>query len=209
MAGKDWAPICRAAKLNPTFLRDALERETTPQLGNAQKLTGALGVPLTDWFLEGEGASAQPETASQALPRLDLMPRNVPVYGSAQCGEDGQFEFNTGDIIDYLKRPPRLVGIGDAYALYLVGQSMWPWRKNGAPVYVHPRQPVQIEDFVVVQLRPKKQGEAPRALVKQLIKRTPKEITLQQFEPRITMTFPLSQVVSIHRVVDWDELMGG
>lgn len=142
------------------------------------------------------------------LPRTDLMPRNLPVFGSASCGDDGEFEFNTGDVIDYVKRPARLEGIKDAYALYLTGSSMVPWRKKGQLVYVHPGQPPQIEDHVVVQLKPPRDGEAPHAMVKQLVKMTGRDIVLRQYNPPRDMPFPRSRIVTIHRVVEWDELLG-
>jgi hypothetical protein len=210
VAGKEWAPIARRGKLNSTFLRDVLERGVTPQIPNAEKLSNALGIPITDWFLEPPPGSASPggdRPDLRDMPRFDLMPRDMPVLGAAQCGDDGEFEFNSGPI-DYVKRPPRLYGIREAYALYVVGNSMWPWAKSGTPVYVHPGQPYQIEDFVVVQMRPQKAGEAPRAFIKQLIAVNSKTITLQQFEPKRTLAFQRKDIQAIHRVVPWGELYG-
>jgi phage repressor protein C with HTH and peptisase S24 domain len=190
--------------------------------GNTKHLNGiarALGVN-PDWLETGEGSRDplstgkpadfidNPRPEAPALPRTDLMPRNLPVFGSAACGDDGEFEFNTGEVIDYVKRPPRLEGIKEAYALYLVGSSMIPWRKQGQLVYVHPGQPPQIEDHVVVQFKPEQQGEAPRAMVKLLMKRNAKEIVLRQYNPESSRTFKMDKVHSIHRVVDWDELLG-
>lgn len=208
------APIARRAKLNPTFLRDILERGQTPRLENAEKLSAALGAPLTDWFLQAEVVNNSVpvrETSGNLHEnpvRIDLMPRDFPVFGTGNCGENGAFELNGGEPIDFVRRPQRLVGIKDAYALYVQGSSMSPWREEGQLVYVHPKQPAQIGDYVVIQVRPSKAGEAPKAFIKRLERRSGTEITVSQYSPPGKMTFAVSKVVSIHRIVDWTELLG-
>lgn len=208
------APIARRAKLNVTFLRDALDRGQTPKLGNAEKLSGALGVPISDWFLQPEPVNKNvPVGETRPIPpdaalRIDRMPRDFPVFGTGQCGDDGSFDFNGGEPIDFVRRPPRLVGIRDAYALYVSGRSMSPWREEGQLVYVHPGQPPKVGDYVVVQIKPGRSGEAPRAYIKRLEKRSGTEITLSQYNPAGKVTFPTAKVISIHRIVDWTELLG-
>ena len=202
--GKDWAPISRASKLNATYLRDILERNQTPQLKSAEKLSDGLGVPITEWFLEATGES----WSAPAAIRTDGMPRDVPLRGSAACGEDGAFEFNGGDPIDYIRRPPRLEAVKDAYALYVRGSSMERWRRDGDIVYVHPHQPVKIGDYVVIQIKPVRSGDPISAYIKQLVKRNENEVRLLQFNPEKELTFKSSRIVTIHRIVDWSELLG-
>lgn len=138
--------------------------------------------------------------------------RDVPVYGSASCGPDGLFEFNTGEVGDFVRRPPRLIGVPNIFALYVVGESMFPWRKPGQLVYVHPGLPVRVEDFVVVELWQKDlrghSAELPDAYVKQLVRMNSETITLKQFKPDKEITLKRKQVKHIYRVVDWDELLG-
>lgn len=204
--GKQWAPTSRAAKLNSTYLRDILERNQTPQLKSAEKLSASLGVPMTDWFLEGDRNPAGAHDVASIQPAQ--MPRDVPVRGAAACGTDGAFEFNSGDPIDYIRRPPRLENVRDVYALYILGASMSPWREEGQIVYVHPLQPPKIGDYVVLQLLPLRDGEAPRAYVKKLEKRNSLEITVSQYNPAKRLTFPVNRIVSVHRIMDWSELLG-
>lgn len=212
--GKELAPIARRAKLNATYLRDVLERNQTPQLKSAEKLSDALGVAITDWFLEIEltGSSAQKSNDAAGpvpeVPKFELMPRDFPVYGSAECGDDGAFEFNYGEPIDFVKRPQRLSGVKNAYGLYASGDSMKPWRKHGELVYVHEKQPPMIGDHVVIQLKPKKPGDAPMAFIKLLEKRTGSELVVSQYNPPKKITIPLSKVVTVHRVIEWPELLG-
>lgn len=135
--------------------------------------------------------------------------RDVPVLGTAACG-DGEadlFELN-GQTVDFVRRPPRLIGVRDAFAVVVAGLSMSPWSEPGDVCYVAPHDPPRINDYVLVQLKPKKSGDAPRAYIKKLIKRTSKEIRLLQFEPREEFSIKLVDIVSIQRVIPWRELMG-
>lgn len=134
-------------------------------------------------------------------------PRDVPILGSGSCGEDGLFEFN-GQTLDHARRPPRLKNVNGAYALYVSGLSMSPWREPGQLVYVHPHQPVKIGDYVVVQMHPEKPGEPPHAYIKKLLRRTEKDLKLLQYSPREELTLPMRKVKAVHRVIDWDELLG-
>lgn len=134
-------------------------------------------------------------------------PRDLPAYGVAIAGTEGGIEFN-GQVTDYLRRPPRLQAVKDAYAVYVHGDSMSPWRKNGDAVYVHPGLPCRVGDYVVVQLRPEHPGEAPRAYIKELVRRTEKELRLRQFNPPKEIAIPTAKVHSIHRILDWTELLG-
>lgn len=145
--------------------------------------------------------------ASSAL-NFRRLPRNLPLLGTASCGDNGLFELNDGDPIDYVRRPARLAGNSDAYALYVQGDSMVPWRKNRQKVYVDPRQEAEIGDHVVVQLKPKKPGEPPAAYIKLLTRRNQREVRLEQYNPHKEIVLKASDVKSIHRIVDWDELLG-
>jgi hypothetical protein len=71
-----------------------------------------------------------------------------------------------------------------------------------------PGLPPQIEGHVVLQLKPGREGEAPHAMVKQLLKVTAKDILLHQYNPARDRAFPRGKVVSVHRVLEWDELLG-
>jgi phage repressor protein C with HTH and peptisase S24 domain len=135
------------------------------------------------------------------------MPRDVPVLGIAACGEDGLFEMQ-GEVIDYARRPPRLTGVPGAYCLYVHGSSMAPWREHGQKVYASPAQPAMINDYVVVQLKPARPGEPAAAYIKRLIRRNDGEMRLQQFNPPKEITIKMSKVAAVHRIIDWDELMG-
>lgn len=147
------------------------------------------------------------EPLTETVINIHQMPRDIPILGSAACGEDGLFEFN-GQILDHARRPARLQNVKDAYALFASGLSMSPWREPGQLVYVHPHQPPKVGDYVVVQLVPERPGETPGAYIKKLVRRTEKELRLLQYQPREEVSIPMKKVKTIHRVIDWDELLG-
>lgn len=172
-----------------------------------------------EWIIDGSGENplATPGALNDVpdmlrnAPTTDLniqaMPRDFPVRGGALCGEDGLFEMN-GQTLDYVRRPPRLMGVKDAYAVYSMGECMVPWREHGSLVYVHPHQPVKIGDYVVVQMLQEGEGGPIPAYLKRLVRRTATNLVLHQYNPAKDITLPTKKVGAIHRVMDWDELMG-
>lgn len=124
----------------------------------------------------------------------------IPVYGQAMGGEDGEFIFNGSRLADILA-PPILRGVTDAYAVYVMGESMEPRYFAGEVVYVHPHLPVRRSDFVIAQVQAHQAGDAPHGFIKQFISRSSGVVRLRQFNPDRNLEFPASEVVSIHRIV--------
>ncbi len=164
--------------------------------GGSRHLVGiarALGV-TAEWLQDGVGPSpakpvaARPGTADK-----------LKVLGMAECGADGWSLWN-GDVIDLIERPASLVGVPNAYAVYVVGASMEPRYHPGEVVHIHPGRPVDVGAYVLVQRRGKA-GEAPLAVIKRLAKRTGAKITLEQFNPPRMFDIKADDIVSIHRVV--------
>jgi phage repressor protein C with HTH and peptisase S24 domain len=155
----------------------------------------ALGV-TAEWLQDGTGPA--PSKAAPA-PRGGA-PEKLKVLGMAECGADGWSLWN-GDVIDLIDRPAGLVGVPNAYAVYVVGASMEPRYHPGEVVHIHPGRPVEIGAYVLVQRKPKHPGEAPLAVIKRLAKRSGAKITLEQFNPPKAFDIKAGDIVSIHRVV--------
>lgn len=135
-------------------------------------------------------------------------PRNVPVYGTGSGGDGGDFSFN-GDLIDHVPRPPGIANRKDVYAIYLVGDSIEPAYEDGTTIYVDPHRRPQPRDYVVVELRSDKEGEPGPAFVKRLITRGAGKLKLEQHNPPGPLD-PIDEadVVRVHRVIPWQELIG-
>jgi len=151
------------------------------------------------------------KAARRAPAAVDAWPRDLPVYGTALGGreKDGDFQFNTGDIIDHVRRPPRLAGIKTAFAVYLVGASMEPRFRAGAPVLVHPGVQPRPGDDVLVELKPLTEGGPHPGLVKRLVSRSETRLRLQQFNPPDdNIIVPMKRVLRVYRVIPYEELLG-
>ena len=158
-----------------------------------------------------------PRLAFQAQDR----PRDVPVVGTAECGEiefdeDGvtrrieSMELHLDDVIDRVRRPLSLDNRRDVYAIYFRGGSMAPRYEDGELAYVDPKRPPALLDYVIVQLRgPDGAGGERifRVLAKRLIRKTANYYELEQFDPPATFRVPREQVAHIHRIIRWDELV--
>lgn len=126
----------------------------------------------------------------------------IPVYGQAIGGLDGRFVLNGNKVSDILA-PPSLIGVANAYAVYVVGDSMEPRYEAGEAVYVNPGLPVRKLDWVVVQVRLQNaaDGEPPAGYIKQFISKDERKTKLRQLNPDKVIEFPSDRVVSIHKIV--------
>lgn len=153
-------------------------------------------------------ANAIPADAAPPLPDRMHMPKDVEVRGIAVGGKDGEFMFN-GGIIDRVRRPPGISNLKHVAAIYVSGDSMVPWRSPGDLVYFSDLRPAKLGDHVIVEMHPRSDGEAGKALLKKLVGRTGSKLRLEQYNPpddRIEVD--AAKVKTIFRVIDWSELLG-
>jgi phage repressor protein C with HTH and peptisase S24 domain len=159
-----------------------------------------------DWLIDGRGALAPayepPPPRNGEFGGPARFGAHIPAYGQAVGGRDGEFILNGNRIIDILA-PPSLQGVPDAYAVYVVGDSMEPRYFAGEAVFVNPRLPVRRGDFVVAQIAVE-DGAPPHAYIKRFVARDARTLRLEQFNPKKTLEFPVARVISVHRII-----MGG
>lgn len=133
--------------------------------------------------------------------------RDVPVLGIAVGGEDGDFSFN-GSEIDRVSRPAALANVVDLFAIYLNNDSMYPaWRENSV-IFIAPSRHPSIGDDVVIELKPGGVGEPGEAYLKRLVARGARDITVEQFNPPKTLSFPRDRIKEMWRVVPYEEALG-
>lgn len=198
--GKTQRGLAAALGVDPSQVNRLLKGDRRLRADEVEKIKRYLDIPVI------ESSSAIEKVPGAAMLDPGNWGRDMPVRGVAAAGPDGAFALENGTI-DYVKRPPRLIGIPDAYALYVQGSSMSPWREEGQVVYVHPYQPCQVEDYVVIQVQ---DGEhhPTTAYIKRLVRRSATDIVLLQFNPRRELRFPAKRVLTLHRIIDWSELLG-
>ncbi len=119
--------------------------------------------------------------------------RDLPIMGAVRGGTDG-FYFNEGEPKEYIRRPPLLEGVANAFALYVDGDSMEPRYFAGEILYVNPNRPVTKGCFVAVELA---DGQG---LIKQFLRRDDHQVLLRQFNPSKEIPIAAGQVKHIYRI---------
>ncbi len=207
----EWLPLGFINKLVPLFQRGGIEPARTRALAG-----------LGEDYSPPEGSAPAPGAPLQSnvrgfaqAPAIGTWARDLPVYGTAIGGHEehgnvqGAFEFNMGDVVDYIRRPPRLDGVKAAFAVFAVGESMMPRFRPGAPVIVHPGVQPAIGDDVLVELKPLRDGDPHPALLKRLVSRNDQRLKLEQFNPPDNnIVVMMKRVLRLYRVVPYEELFG-
>lgn len=178
-------------------------------------------------YLLGHTDQVRPETIRHIpefrLPPRRAMPRDIPVYGTGLAADRDLLDTNgkavsveqvelsmSNGAIDYVTRPPALVGRKDIYAIYISGDSMSPRHYSGDAVLVEPSRPPAIgEDVLIVIKAPLDEGEEPTlAMVKRLVRMSATFVELEQFNPPMTFRIDREKVHSIQRIKPWSEAHG-
>lgn len=159
--------------------------------------------------------AAEPNTSpapnAPGLTPAYLLPRDLPVLGTAECGPNGVFEMNGGEPINYERRPVILAGNRKAFAVYAHGDSMEPLFFSGDTVYIDPGRPPTVGRAVLVEFHPIG-DENPRGMLKVLLKMNSEFIELRQLNPENSenpFRFRRKEVKAIFRVLTNQELAGG
>jgi hypothetical protein len=191
-----------------------MRRHGNPSRRTLEKLLSAAGSSLAEFEALRIGADAVSNAGAEGrvgelrrrgwtpgpLPPLPLVASNLG--GEWDWAEGGVelLELRPDRIVDRLPRPPSLAGDPAAFALTVVGDSMWPRFRPGRRVAVSPGSPVTIGDDVLVRLARQPGVEHQPALLKELVKRTGSFLELRQFNPGITFRVDCSDVEAIQKV---------
>lgn len=212
----EWGRRASTSPSNITrFLK--LDDPPIPRLDTLKKLAAAapsdLPMPIIEVTIPQMSSKRQADDAVPFSPvpvpqPHEMIRGGLRVFGTAACHStdfNGGFELN-GEVVDRVAMPPALAQVPDAYGLYASGTSMEPRYHPGELVYVHPRRPARVGDYVVVQLRPDSDGGPPIAMIKRLISDSSNRLVLEQFNPAKRIEIPREQVLSVHRILTGDEL---
>lgn len=209
------AAASRLAKLSPDYIRKLAENpESAGNVAKLGMLATALGVPLGR--LTGEMVDGLPpdptsivrgevRTAPVRAPNA-LAPRDLPVLGTAAGSLVGAFQF-TRDVIDYVRRPPALEGVTEAYGLYVENESMSPMYRPGELIFVHPRRPVLKGDAIVIQVK-RSAIDDMEAYIKIFSGKNAEWLVAEQLNPPGTLRYKLDTVAYIHKVLTMNDLFG-
>ena len=119
----------------------------------------------------------------------------IPILSAGRGGIDQQMFMEIG----HTPRPANLASVREAYAIYMVGDSMEPRYEQGWLLHINPfKPPVRGRDVVV-----RKRGDA--VLIKQFVGWEGDALVLRQLNPPETLRIPRSEVIECHLVVGADQ----
>lgn len=203
-----WA---RAAGLKSDgVIRNFLDgRSGTMTLDTISKLAAAAKASVSDIFpgidaadaVAGRGANKElHETARSGVTSIPGMapvetwPKNLPIKGHAKGGMEGFF-LDQGETHGMARRPPALVGINDAFAVYVHDDSMYPAFEPGQVVWINPHHPIAPGNNVIIEMH---DGQA---FIKKLVRRTQKQVTCLQWNPKKEVTYDGALVKRLYYVL--------
>jgi len=212
--GRSQSELAKALGITRSSVSQWESGTTEPSAENLRNIALICEVDY-DWLATGRGAKplnrefSAPTHGSEHTPVYARdsnaqisgavsLTRKIPVYGQAMGGRYGEFILNGNKVADILA-PASLDGVTGAYAVYISGDSMEPRYFAGEAAFIHPGLPVRKGDFVLAQIA-NEEGEAPLAFVKRFVSMDDKKIRLEQFNPKKTLEFPRSRVVSVHLI---------
>jgi phage repressor protein C with HTH and peptisase S24 domain len=141
------------------------------------------------------------------LPPPSTMPVDVPVYGTTLGGAGCDFELNN-EVIDRVRRPSGLTNARNAFAVYVVGNSMSPRYDEGDLVFVHPGRPPVPGSDVVVELQSGDEPGRTKVLFSSYRGKSATSLLLSQLNPARDVEIPLDTVKQVLRVLRVNELLG-
>lgn len=140
------------------------------------------------------------KTDSGALiPAMSVVSRLIPVRSAARGGDDQQMFLQDGPI-DHRPCPSFVEHVKDAYAIYVVGESMTPMYRAGQLLYINPHRPLTAGRGVVIT----KMNQA--VIIKELVKQTGFGLVVREYQPKMReFTVPFSEIAEAHSVVGAEE----
>lgn len=198
--GYSQAGLAVALKRNPSSINRMLKGERQIKANEVPVILHYLD-QAADPLAAGEAAAAATARPSDAFPLAQARPEPVrlggpssdreradlPIFASAAGGPEGAWILSN-EPMGWLFRDQRLMGVRDAFACYVVGDSMAPAYERGNLLLVNPLAPPSESDDCLL-IKETEEGER-YALVKRLVRFNATSWTLKQFNPEKTFSLP-------------------
>jgi phage repressor protein C with HTH and peptisase S24 domain len=185
-----------------------LRRHGNPSRRTLEKLLAAAGSSLAEFEALRVGSPAAAPTAGrEQLAELGRGWRGapiapIPLLATGLAGEWGEagkgvdcHSIDRSKVVGRLGRPAALAADAQAYAVTMVGKSMWPRFRSGRQLLVSPDAQVAVGDDVLVELA------GGQVLIKELVSRSASMVELRQFNPDVTFEVTTAEAVAVHKVV--------
>lgn len=209
--------VARRANLSRDFIRKLEQRGATASLrqDSVDRIAAVLGVPPEALSPAEDAAATGPffqatrgEAMRGPMPPSALLTgmRDLPVMGTAAGALTNGFEI-TRDVIDYVYRPPSLFGAREAYAIYVISESMVPLHNPGDLCFVHPGRPLKRGDSAIIQVQNTSNGPI-EAYIKTFLNQNGEWLHARQLNPPSDVDYLRSTVLHMHKVMTMNDLFG-
>ena len=209
------------------IVTDIERKGTMPGADRLRRMAEALET-TTDYLV---GTSSAPEqirsevsVSDRALDWRGPDPQDpgIPLVGTGDCADLAVTDTETGleimverssfdpeYTVRYVARPPALRGVRGIYAIYFSGSSMEPRFYPHEVGLIDPHRAPSPGEYVLVQMNGGDSDDVVSVLVKKLVRRTAKEVILEQYNPPQVFSVPAQRVTRMHRVMPQTELLFG
>ncbi len=211
MSPNAWA---MSAGVSRTVWAD-MRRHGNPSRRTLEKLLTVAGSSLAEFeaLRIGGGSITHQEVALGLADRasgwsaaqLPPLPVIATAIGGAWRDADPEIELmhlSPARVVNRVARPASLASDSGAYAITIVGDSMWPRFRPGRHVAVSPTAPIAVGDDVLVKLNNNAAEEGTIAvLVKELVRRAGTRVELRQYNPPVTFQVDAAEIAGMEKVI--------
>lgn len=202
--GKELKELSLAIGKNHAYIHQYIYKNTPKRLhaDDRAELSRILNIPETKL---GAPVDTTSPRLKLAVPNANITDQpigvgpHIPLYGTAVGGIYGQFELN-GNRLDNVLAPASLLGVKDAYAVRVSGESMEPRYFDGETVFVNPHRRPMKGDYVVAQIQLEEAG-LKLAYVKRFVRWNNERLVLSQHNPEEELVFDAKTVFSVHYIL--------
>jgi len=185
---------------------------TAPQINKTLKGRRKIQASEADLIREFFGAAPPPQVSAMRPSQVQLVDSNVtsplrsepsrslPIYGSVSVG--GR-QLTMKKPVDYARRPRRLDGRDDVFALYVDDELMSPVFEPGELIALESARPPAPGDNVVVHLK------SDETLLRRLVAIDASKIQLRQHNPPDSLDIARADIESMWRVMKVNDLLTG
>jgi len=199
-ASASQADLARHLRLAPSAVSRMLKGERQMKQLETVQIAAFLGVTPEEVLRHAVESPIPPPPPDAPRPSRGRPPSaashtgdKIPIRSGGRGGTDQEMFLD--DSAGYTARPANLSGVREAYAIYMVGDSMEPRYEQGWLLHINPFKPPKRGRDVVVY----KQGNA--VLIKQFVGWESDNLVLRQFNPPDTLRIPRDEVRECHLVV--------
>lgn len=189
-AGLSLEQVAGACRVSKSAVSQWESGETAPRLSSLEGLANLYGISTSDMLFRDDVEAPKINPIGRGARDFS----DIPVYGAAMGSFSGE-EIKLDQPIGFTPRPPHLADVKDATAIVILGDSMSPRYEPREIVFVDPRLPPRIGDYVLVELT------GHLGIVKRLARLDDNFVEVESLNPPARRKLKRLDVLTIARIV--------